>query len=146
MADLALIEAYMAITQVKARYCRVLDAKDWDAYADLFTEDLEFLMPSTPPIHGRDKAMAFVRASVGEARTVHQVHLPEIDVNGDEARVIWAMQDRNTWDPPRNGVSTQRGYGQYHERYVRRGNTWKIASLRLVYLQLDINVDKPMTS
>jgi len=36
---------------------------------------------------------------------------------------------------------TQRGYGQYHERYVRRNDAWKIASIRLVYLQLDINVD-----
>lgn len=142
MPDLAFLEAYAAITMVKARYCRVLDAKDWDAYADLFTADLEFLMPSTPPIYGRDAAMAFVRASIGTARTVHQVHLPEIELHGDEARVIWAMQDRNTWDPPRNGVSTQRGYGQYHERYVRRDGAWKIASLRLVYLQLDINVDE----
>ena len=144
MADLAFIEAYIAISMVKARYCRVLDAKDWDAYADLFTEDVEFLMPSTPPIHGRDKAVAFVRAAIGDARTVHQVHLPEIDLRGDEAHVVWAMQDRNTWDPPRNGVSTQRGYGQYHERYVRREGAWKIARLRLVYLQLDINVDQPV--
>jgi ketosteroid isomerase-like protein len=146
MADPALIDAYVSIGMVKARYCRVLDGKDWDAYADLFTEDLEFLMPSTPPIYGRDKAMAFVRASIGEARTVHQVHLAEMDLKGDEAHVIWAMQDRNTWDPPRNGVATQRGYGQYHERYVRRSGEWKIASLHLVYLQLDINVDKPVAS
>jgi uncharacterized protein (TIGR02246 family) len=146
MADLARIEAYMAITQLKARYCRVLDGKDWDAYAELFTPDVTFLMPSTPPILGRDRAVAFVRAAIGEARTVHQVHLPEIDLRGDEADVIWAMQDRNTWDPPRNGVATQRGYGQYHERYILRDGSWKIASLRLVYLQLDINVDRPSAS
>jgi len=139
MADLELIDAFVAITQVKARYCRTLDTKDWDAFADLFTEDLILEVPGAEPIHGRDNAVAFIRESVGEARTAHQVHLPEIDLDGDEARVVWAMQDRNTWDPPRNGISTLRGYGQYHERYLRVDGAWKIAAQRLVYLQLDLN-------
>jgi uncharacterized protein (TIGR02246 family) len=143
MTDLALLEAYVAITMVKARYCRTLDGKDWQGFAECFAEDLVLQVPGTPPIHGRDKALAFIRDCVGTARTVHQVHLPEIQLQGDEAQVIWAMQDRNTWDPPRNGVSTQRGYGQYHERYVRQNGTWRIATQRLEYLQLDFNVDKP---
>jgi 3-phenylpropionate/cinnamic acid dioxygenase small subunit len=139
MADLEMIDAFVGISQVKARYCRTLDTKDWDAFADLFTEDFTLDVPEVDTIHGRDDAVAFIRASVGEARTAHQIHLPEIDLDGDEARVIWAMQDRNTWDPPRNGISTLRGYGQYHERYVRVNGTWKIAAQRLVYLQLDLN-------
>lgn len=143
MADLEMIDAFVAISQVKARYCRTLDAKDWEAFADLFTEDFEWEGPGVDPIHGRDKFMAFIRQSIGEARTAHQVHLPEIDLNGDEARVIWAMNDRNTWDPPKDGTSTLRGYGQYHERYVRVNGRWKIAAQRLVYLQLDINKDLP---
>ena len=28
-----------AIRAVKARYCRMLDTKDWDGFAGLFTED-----------------------------------------------------------------------------------------------------------
>lgn len=139
MADLEMIDAFVAISQVKARYCRTLDTKDWDAFTDLFTEDFVLDVPEVEPIRGRDKAIAFIRESVGEARTAHQIHLPEIDLDGDEARVIWAMQDRNTWDPPKNGISTLRGYGQYHERYVRVDGKWKIAAQRLVYLQLDLN-------
>lgn len=139
MADIELIDAFVAISQVKARYCRTLDAKDWDAFSELFTEDLELTLPQVEPIRGRDKALAFIRDALADARTAHQIHQPEIDLKGDEAHVVWAMQDRNTWDPPRNGVSTQRGYGQYHERYVRVNGEWKIAAQRLVYLHLDIN-------
>jgi hypothetical protein len=33
LTDLAKIEAYIAISEVKARYCRTLDTKDWAGYA-----------------------------------------------------------------------------------------------------------------
>jgi len=138
-----MFEAYVAITSLKARYCRTLDAKDWDGFASCFDEDLLLQVPGAEPIRGREQALDFIRSCLANARTVHQVHLPEFSFDGDEAQVIWAMQDRNTWDPPRNGVATQRGYGQYHERYVRTPDGWKIASQRLEYLQLDINVDLP---
>jgi uncharacterized protein (TIGR02246 family) len=137
MSGTALTEAFVAISQVKARYCRTLDAKDWEAFAQLFTEDLVLELPQVEILRGRDKALAFIQKALAGARTAHQVHLPEIELDGDEARVIWAMQDRNTWDPPRGGVSIQRGYGQYHERYVRINGEWKIAAQRLVYLHLD---------
>jgi hypothetical protein len=32
MTDIAYLEAYVAISQVKAQYCRGLDTKDWVAY------------------------------------------------------------------------------------------------------------------
>ena len=34
------------IKQLKARYFRLLDAKDWDAFAELFTDDCEHHLPS----------------------------------------------------------------------------------------------------
>src|SRR5882724_84805 len=41
MTDIAYLEAYVAISQVKAQYCRGLDTKDWVAYGDVFTDDVE---------------------------------------------------------------------------------------------------------
>ncbi len=137
--DIERLDAFVAICQVKARYCHYLDNKDWKAYADLFTEDLEMNLPQVEPLRGRDKVMAFIRDAIGDARTAHQVHMPEMDFKDDGVHVIWAMQDRNTWDPPRQGVSTQRGFGRYHERYVKEAGQWKIAAQRLEYLHLDIN-------
>lgn len=139
MTDINMISAFVAISQVKARYCRLVDSKDWTGLAALFTEDFELSVPRVDTLRGRDKAIAFISKALTDATTAHQVHLPEIELNGNEANVIWAMQDRNTWDPPRNGVSTQRGFGQYHERYVQVDGQWKIAAQRLVYLHLDVN-------
>lgn len=130
---------FVAICQVKARYCHTLDTRDWEGFSRLFTEDFELNVPQVETIRGRENAMAFIQKALENARTAHQIHMPEMDINGEEANVIWAMQDRNTWDPPKNGVSTQRGFGQYHERYVKVDGVWKIAAQKLVYLHLDFN-------
>lgn len=145
MTETARIAAQLAIAQVKARYCRFLDTKDWDAYANLFTEDFELDVSegsSLPVIRGRDAAVQQIRASVGDARTAHQVHAPEIDfVSDDEARVIWAMQDRVLFGADhatRIGFTGLTGYGHYHERYKRQNGEWKIAASRLTRLHLDL--------
>jgi hypothetical protein len=46
--------------QVKARYCRTLDTKDWAGYADVFTEDFELDTSAAggpPTIYGREAAI-----------------------------------------------------------------------------------------
>lgn len=149
MTETERITAHLAITQVKARYCRLLDTKDWAGYAQLFTEDFELDVSegsSLPVIRGRDAALTQIRASIGDARTAHQVHMPEIEFIGDdEARVVWAMQDRvlfGTEHAARIGLAGLTGYGHYHERYVRQGTQWKIAASKLTRLHLDL---QPLT-
>jgi ketosteroid isomerase-like protein len=138
------VQAYLAISAVKARYCRMLDTKDWDAFTDLFTEDLD--MDSTPAggwhIQGREAAIRAVRTSLDDAQTTHQVHSPEMEINGDVAHVIWAMQDRIVWNAarrPRPDMGGLTGYGHYHERYVRKDGQWRIAAQRLTRLIMDVH-------
>lgn len=142
MTDLAKLEAYIAITEVKARYCRMLDTKDWAGYADVFTEDVELdTRPAGGSLtHGREALLAIVRAAVETARTAHQVHSPEITLDGDTAYVIWAMQDRVEWGAdraPKLGYLGHTGYGHYHERYVRQDGSWRIAAQKLTRLHVD---------
>ncbi|MFI6362250.1 nuclear transport factor 2 family protein [Nocardia sp. NPDC050630] len=122
------------LTQVKARYCLAVDTQDWAALTDLMTLDIELdvshSITGVPVITGRDNAVAMIRSALTGARTAHQVHTPLIDADGDEARVIWAMQDRVVW----NNGSALTGYGHYHERWVRRHDDWKLASLTLTRL------------
>ena len=127
---------WLAIANLKARYCRYLDTKDWAGYASLFTEDviIDTTDSGGPRMEGREAAIASIRASLDTATTVHQVHTPEIEIDGDEARAVWAMQDRLSWP---NGRKLD-GAGHYHERYVRRGGAWKIAESRLTRLYLDL--------
>jgi hypothetical protein len=132
-------EMLAMIQGVKARYCRLLDTKDWDGFADLFTDDVVLDVQQDtgqPPFHGRDALVEQIKAAVINARTSHQVHTPEITlVNERTASAIWAMQDRVMWDagkspiPPATGIT---GYGQYHESYrLCDDGAWRIASLKL---------------
>ncbi|NGY03936.1 nuclear transport factor 2 family protein [Solimonas terrae] len=145
MTETDRIATQLAIMQVKARYCRFLDTKNWTEYAALFTDDFELDVSegsSLPVIRGRDAALTQIRASIGDARTAHQVHTPEIEFVGDnEARVIWAMQDRVLFGAEhaaRVGLAGLTGYGHYHERYVRQNGVWKLAASRLTRLHLDL--------
>lgn len=145
MIDHAYLEAYVAISQVKARYCRTLDTKDWQGYGDVFTDDVEL---DTRPAggyltHGREELLRMVRGSIGDAATAHQVHSPEIVLeDANTARVIWAMQDRVVWDAERAakmGNLGHTGYGHYHETYTRHEGRWRIAAQKLTRLHTDVH-------
>lgn len=146
MSDTTFTETYLAISAVKARYCRLLDTKDWSGFAALLTQDFELDVSegtSVPVIRGRDAAVTQIRSSVASARTAHQVHSPEITLDGaNRAQVIWAMQDRVVWgeeQAARIGRAGLTGYGHYHERYVKQDGEWKIAALRLTRLHIDMH-------
>lgn len=138
--------AIEAIRAVKARYCRTLDTRDWDGFAALFTDDAVLDVredTGNPPITGIAAIVAQVRFAVDHAASSHQVHTPEIALQGpDRAEGVWAMQDRVVWHPgksPIPGVASITGYGQYHESYRCEGGVWKIAALRLSRFHVDMH-------
>ncbi|CAJ1578913.1 nuclear transport factor 2 family protein [[Mycobacterium] wendilense] len=125
------------IKQLKARYCRYLDSKDWAGWRQLFTDD--FVSDTTASggkvIHGADEFVAFTRKSLRAQATVHQVHAPEIElVSPTAARGVWALEDVVRFGP---GVNL-RGYGHYTETYVKCGDGWRIASSTLTRLREDV--------
>ena len=137
-------EDWQAICETKARYCRCLDTKDWAGWADVFTEDM--VLDTSPAggyrIEGRDKVIEKVRRSIGDAKTAHHVHNPEVSFDGEDAAdVVWAMQDRVEMSAERAAASGHighTGYGHYHERYVRcPDGKWRIKETRLSYLHFD---------
>jgi 3-phenylpropionate/cinnamic acid dioxygenase small subunit len=128
---------WLDICTLKARYCRLLDTKDWAGWRALFTDD--FVLDTSPAgglrIAGADAAVAYVRSSItDDTTTTHHVHNPEIMVTGDTATAVWAMQDRNLWPNGR----TLLGFGHYHERYRREGDPWKIAESKLTRLNTEM--------
>ncbi|MBW8785177.1 MAG: nuclear transport factor 2 family protein [Novosphingobium sp.] len=136
---------WLAICETKARYCRLMDTKDWDGWADCFTEDL--VLDTSPAggqrIEGRDQAIRYVRGSIDQAKTAHQVHNPEVmfDSDGQGASVTWAMNDRVEMAEDRRaavGELGHTGYGHYRERYVKCADgKWRIKSSQLSYLHFD---------
>ena len=69
----------------------------------------------------------------------HQARKVEIAPDGS-GRGIWAMQDVITWDDrhPTMGWKAIVGHGHYHETYRREDGAWRIATLTLTRLSLDI--------
>ena len=126
-----------AIKQLKARYCRYLDTKDWQAWRSLFSDD--FLSDTSPAggkvIRGADDFVAFTRKSLRSHATVHQVHAPEIELTSPTtARGVWALEDVVRFGP---GVNL-RGYGHYTETYEKVDGQWLIASSTLTRLREDV--------
>ncbi|MCV7029321.1 nuclear transport factor 2 family protein [Mycobacterium sherrisii] len=131
--------AIESIKQLKARYCRYLDTKDWTAWRALFTDD--FVSDTSGAggklITGADAFVAFTRKNIGRPAqvTAHQVHAPEIDLtSATTARGVWALQDVVRFGP---GVSLV-GYGHYHETYENIDGQWLIKSSKLTRLREDI--------
>ena len=127
---------WLAITNLKARYCRTLDSKDWDGYGALFVDDIiiDTTASGGPRMVGRENALASIRAALDTAKTAHHVHMPEIAIDGDQAHAIWPMHDQLIWSDGRR----LNGAGHYHERYVRHDDGWKIAESRLTRLFVDM--------
>ena len=125
------------IKQLKARYFRFIDTKQWEALRDVFTDDLQFYFESsTPTITSADAFVAFISERLATAVSVHHGHMPEISIADDSNAIgVWAMYD---WvDDPDHGRAFQ-GFGHYHERY-RRGTdgNWRISELRLERVRVD---------
>ncbi|AXQ27845.1 nuclear transport factor 2 family protein [Solimonas sp. K1W22B-7] len=139
MNDIEAIHDIEALKQLKARYCRLLDAKDWAAWRGLFTDDFasDTRESGGRKIDGADEFIAFVRDALGKPKqvTVHQVHAPELELTSPTtARGIWALEDFVRLAP---GLSMH-GYGHYHETYEKRGGQWRIRSSTLTRLREDI--------
>ena len=126
---------WLAIANVKAAYCRLLDAKDWEGWGQLFTDDFDLDVTGSggERVRGRDAVVASVRGSIETTKTAHQVHFPEIAIDGDTATAIWPMQDRLIWEDGR----TMTGFGHYHERYVKQDGRWRIAEQKLTRLIME---------
>jgi uncharacterized protein (TIGR02246 family) len=132
----ARVDDVEAIKQLKARYCRLMDTKDWGGYRQLFTDDVT--MDTTESggsvISGAEEFLTFLTAAIGEVVTVHQCHTPEIHVaTGDTATGIWAMEDMLRFADG----SELHGYGHYHETYEKHSDEWRIKSSTLTRLRMD---------
>lgn len=136
-ADISTLLAIESIKQLKARYCRYLDTKDWAAWRSIFTDDFvsDTAEAGGKVIDGADDFVAFTRTALRAQPTAHQVHTPEIELtSAATARGIWALQDVVRLGP---GV-TLVGYGHYHETYQNVAGQWLIKSSKLTRLREDI--------
>lgn len=146
MIDPAHLADIEAIRQLKARYFRHLDTKNWSEWRKVFTDDVEIRVDVTVdkdgagglyPEHpkGGDAFVAHISDFLKPPfMTVHHGHTSEIAITGpDTATGIWAMEDIVSPTPD----TTIWGYGHYHERYRKESGEWRIAGFHLKRLRFD---------
>ena len=109
MADLDPVETLIemeAIRQLKARYFRCLDTKDWEGFAQVWEEEIEHEMTTEGMKHSgsRDLFVKFVSGALHGAVTVHRGHNPELEITSPTtAKAIWPFVDRLKPGPEAHG-------------------------------------------
>lgn len=142
------------IKQLKARYFRALDTKDWDELMTVFTDDAVFDLravnsirhPLTrswePPLAGEDQVytgretiIAMIRRAVEHLHTVHHGHVAEIEViSPSEAKGLWPTHDELRHA---SGDLLLTGSGHYDETYEYAGDGWRVKTSIISRLSLD---------
>lgn len=132
-----------AIRQLKARYLRYADTRQWEDYARCFTEDVSALYvgvpragpdaPSDWAFEGVESLINLQSVAVADMVTIHQAHLPEITlIDATTANGVWAVHDYLVMPH-----CTFRGWGHYHEEYRKVDGGWKISKLRLSRIRVE---------
>ena len=158
MDALERLTAIDEIKNVKARYFRCMDQRDWDGFEAVFTEDCQFdvsLADVVPPPGSRENRRnspdvlsgwahrgarnirRFVEELLVGIRTVHHGHMAEIHIETPTtARAIFAMEDLLDYPDgyPQRHV---RGHGHYYETYEKVAGAWKIKTLLLTRLRVE---------
>ena len=125
-----------AIRQLKARYFRTMDLKDWAAYRGVFADDVVIDTSESGGAvwEGADTFVEQLRPILDGCVTVHQGHTAEIELTSSTtATGVWAMEDHLQWP---NGMSLN-GFGHYHDTYEKTGGQWFIKTSRLTRLRMD---------
>lgn len=133
------------IKALKSRYFYYVDTKAWDRLRrEVFTEDCEFELPGAETvIRGIELFLARISPTLDSATSVHFGHLPEIVfTSADTAGGRWSMDDEIRWPEDqlfRRKYARLKGAGYYHETYQRTNAGWRINSMRLERIFVDLS-------
>ena len=145
MEPLERLVAIQEIKNLKARYFRCIDLKQWVELADVFTSDIRLNRASVAGdeaewLSSREEVLVYMRSALADVTTCHHGHLPEITIQSTEtAKGVWPMED-HIWLPDSHplGLRTIHGYGHYIEEYRRECGIWRIAVRELTRIRVDV--------
>lgn len=125
--------AIEAIKQLKARYQRAVDTKDWDLMRSVLAPNARSVYSDGKhAFEGREEIVRFLSDPKGLGNTaiqsMHHAHTPEIEITSETtAKGKWYLEDfvltaiPSDWAP--NGTVLH-GTGIYHDEYVKIDDQW----------------------
>ena len=145
------LKAMDDIRQLKGRYFRFVDTKDWEGLATVFCREAMFDIRGAATgdpaddnpamvFEGRDTIVRMIRDTTGNLVTVHHGHCHEVSVETlDQARGVTAMDD--IISDRQSGRFILEGWGHYYEDYRREDGEWRIWRSRLTRLKVVTNFE-----
>lgn len=142
-----LVDIY-EIQQLKYRYCRLLDTKQFDELGLLLVPDCTVAYGGGAiTLEGRDAVVAYLTKAMGSTRilTSHVVAHPEIEVVGDVASGSWVLTDVVVAQDDQCSI---RGASYYLDRYVRTDDGWRIehTGYRRLYEEISPRLESTRTT
>jgi hypothetical protein len=127
-ARLRAVEDRLAIAELRGRYCHLLDGRDWDALADLFTEDGEF--HGLAHVTGRAAIHRFFSRTVPNLAQGfwHFCTNGTVDLDGDRARGRISLEYLSV----KHGISHVSA-GHYDDELRREGGVWRFRKRRITF-------------
>lgn len=131
--------AIQEIHQLKARYMRCMDTKDWVCWSGVFAPDFHFKAGALEWHSGKEMVdSTHLTGLFDRVKTVSHAYTPEIEIlSPTTARGMWSVDFLHYWPA---GTGTPQGKeivaqgqwnhtdGYYHDTYVKIGGRWLIQS------------------
>ncbi len=126
-----------AIKQLKTSYFANIDAKNWDGLRNLLAPNVtvDTLCSAGPVFTDRDSFIAFLKLTLGGAKTNHQGSEPSIHLTSPTtAEGLWTLQDVLIFSDT-VGVH---GYGHYNDKYQKVNGQWVETYSKLTRTRIDL--------
>ncbi len=121
-----------SIAELLYGYAWHFDRNEAEALADLFTEDCVIdYGPEFDNIVGRDRIVESIQPGLDSLFSSSSHHISNVMVQPDGADTARATAYIYAWHTYHEGVDPGEMWGQYHCRFRRTGEGWKIAELVL---------------
>ena len=124
-----------AIKQLKARYLRAVDTRDWELCRANLSDDF-VISTGFHDTAGADQVVESLSTALRDVVTIHHAHTPEIRLtSGTTATGIWACEDLARHADGRRVAA----YGHHHETYEKIDGSWKMKSQTMEWVFHDAN-------
>jgi hypothetical protein len=130
------LEDRYAIIEVMSNYAAGLDARDWELWRSVFTDEAVFDLSSWNKIPARTldtdrvvKSQARIFAEL--TTTQHFLANHRIDIQGDQARGIAHMRAEHWLQEDDGSSSRYTMFGYYDDRFTRTSSGWKMSEMQL---------------
>lgn len=122
------IEDRQALEQLRGAYCHLVDSRRWEALADLFTQDGEFI--GFAHAIGRPQILSFFRDTVSGLNEAmwHFCTNPTLTIEGETATGQLSLQYLS-----RKGGVSYVSAGHYDDSFRKEGGRWRFRRRKLTF-------------